>query len=57
MIVFFMGFFILNIFAVFSFTFLNPFFNPEEDTYCDSLLQCFFTVVREGLIDTLGAVR
>ena len=49
----------LFIFSVMSFAFLyNNFYQTDDgDLYCDTLLQCFVTVVRYGLIDNLGLVR
>ncbi len=48
---------VLLIYAVISFAILHNFFDPENDNlFCETLWQCFVTVTREGLLDTLGAV-
>lgn len=47
---------VLYIYAVISFAFLHESFDPQEDLYCESLGECFITVVRYGLIDNLGLV-
>lgn len=46
---------VLYIYAVISFAFLHESFNTQ-DLYCDSLGECFISVVRFGLIDNLGLV-
>ena len=54
----FLGMVILLIYAVLSFAFLWDRFYMSEDAvlYCDTLFQCFVSVIRYGLIDTLGLV-
>lgn len=49
---------VLYIYAVISFAFLHESFNTKGDDplYCDSLGECFISVVRWGLIDNLGLV-
>lgn len=47
---------VLYIYAVISFAFLHESFNPKANLYCESLGECFITVVRYGLIDNLGLV-
>ena len=44
------------VYAVFAFAFMSGFFDLSENLYCRTLLECFITVTREGLLDTLGAV-
>ena len=39
-----------------SFALLHDFFNKEEGQFCDNLGECFVTVLRGGLLDTLGGV-
>ena len=54
-----LGLAIFLIYAVLSFAFLHNFFNPYDMDYnlfCNTLIQCSVTVIREGLLDTLGAV-
>ena len=54
-----LGTVVLFIYAVLSFAFLyDRFYQTDDDSlYCDTLLQCFVTVVRYGLLDNLGQVR
>ena len=54
-----LGLVVLFFFAVLSFAFLhNNFYQTDDgDLYCDTLLQCFVSVIRFGLIDNLGLVR
>ena len=47
---------IVLIYAVFSFAFMTNFFNPDDNLYCNTLWECYVTVIREGLLDTFGAV-
>lgn len=48
---------VLYIYAVISFAFLHESANSEGNAlYCDSLGQCFISVIRWGLIDNLGLV-
>ena len=47
---------VLLIYAVISFAILHNFYDPNENLFCDTLWQCFVSVTREGLLDTLGAV-
>ena len=53
-----LGFIILYVYAVISFIFLHTSFEvtPEMPLFCDSLLQCFVSVIRYGLLDNLGLV-
>ena len=54
-----LGLAILLIYAVLSFAFLHNFFNPYDMDYnlfCNTLIQCYVTIIREGLLNTLGAV-
>ena len=56
-----LGLAVLLIYAVISFFLLSEFFDPDPDdgnyAYCSSLIQCYVSVIREGLLDTLGSVR
>ena len=47
---------VLFMYAVFSFVFLHNFYDRNADLYCNTLLECYITVIRVGLLDTLGAV-
>ena len=49
-------FVIIFIYSVISFAFLHNFFNNEEGQFCANLGQCFVSVLRGGLLDTLGSV-
>ena len=54
-----LGLAVFLIYAVVSFAFLHNFFNPYDMDYnlfCNTLIQCYVTVIREGLLNTLGAV-
>ena len=53
-----LGAIVLFIYAVLSFAFLYDRFyhSGNVSLYCDTLLQCFVTVVRFGLLDNLGQV-
>ena len=48
---------ILFIYAVFSFALMRNFFDTADNNlFCDSLWQCYVTVIREGLLNTFGGV-
>ena len=49
---------VLLVFAVVAFIFLHDYFEASGDPalFCDNLWQCFMSVTREGLLDTLGPV-
>ena len=49
-----LGLAILFLYAVFSFIFLHSFYDRNADLYCNTLLECYFSVIRVGLLDTLG---
>ena len=53
-----LGGIVLYIYAVISFAFLHESVNDEGENalFCDTLGQCFISVVRWGLIDNLGLV-
>ena len=44
------------IFAVIAFAFLHDYMDDNENLFCSTLFECFVTVSREGLLDTLGPV-
>ena len=53
------GLAVLLIYAVLSFAFFHNFFKPYDMDYnlfCNTSIQCYVTVIREGLLDSLGAV-
>ena len=50
-------FVIMYIYAVISFVTLHKFFDVNDGLFCRTLGECVVTVIREGLLDTLGAVR
>ena len=54
--VFVLGFFIIFIYAVISFAFFHGYFDARDDLFCETLAQCFVTLIREGLLGTLGSV-
>ena len=48
---------ILFIYAVVSFVFLHESVNDRaESSFCESLGECFITVIRIGLIESFGSV-
>ena len=51
---------VLLVFAMGAFIFLHGYFFVSDDQettlYCGGLWQCFVTVSREGLLDSLGPV-
>ncbi len=49
---------ILLVFSVVAFVFIQDHFNETDDNplFCNSLWQCFISVSREGLLNTLGQV-
>ena len=49
-------FVIIFVYSVISFAFLHNFFNNQDGQFCDSLGQCYVSVLRGGLLDTLGSV-
>ena len=55
--VFILIFMVLFIYAVISFVFLHEFFVTDNGQFCRTLGECVVTVVRDGLLDTLGLVR
>ena len=51
-----LGLSILFIFAVVSFIFWHNYFD-NENRFCRTMLECYVSVIRDGLLDTLGVVR
>ena len=54
-----LGLVILYIYSVGTFAFLrNEFHEPDGDNvrFCQSLFQCYISVIEYGLLDTLGSV-
>ena len=49
---------VLLVFGVVAFVFLQDHFNETDDNplFCNTLWECFVSVSREGLLDTLGPV-
>ena len=47
---------LLLIYAMFSFALMYNFFNPETPLFCNTMWECYVTVIREGLLNTFGAV-
>uniref|UniRef100_A0A1X7UGL6 Ion transport domain-containing protein n=1 Tax=Amphimedon queenslandica TaxID=400682 RepID=A0A1X7UGL6_AMPQE len=45
---------LLWIYAIISFTFLYSFFNVNQNLFCDSLFECYITVLRVGLFSSFG---
>ena len=54
--VFILGLVVIYIYAVISFALLPNYFIPTNDQFCDTMFQCFITITRLGLLDTLGTV-
>ena len=56
-----LGLALILIYAVVSFLVLSEFFPIKDDEgifrYCSSLIECYMSVLREGLLDTFGGVR
>ena len=54
-----LGLIVLFIYAVISFAFLHNYFRITDDAslYCETLLECMYSVLRYGLIDNIGLVR
>ena len=54
-----LGLIVLFIYAVISFAFLHNYFRITDDAslYCQTLLECMYSVLRYGLIDNIGLVR
>ena len=56
----FLGLIVLYMYAVLSFAILHESFfiaNARFPLHCENLGQCFVSVIRYGLLNTLGAVR
>ena len=51
-----LGVIVLFIYSVVSFAWLHSYFSPRGGQFCDTLAQCFYSVLRIGLLDTLGTV-
>ena len=51
-----LGTIVLFIYAVVSFAWLHGYFDPSDGLFCDTLAQCMYSVLRVGLLDTLGSV-
>ena len=47
---------LLWIYAIISFTFLYSFFDVNQNLFCDSLFECYITVLRVGLFSSFGGV-
>ena len=48
---------ILLIYAVFSFAFMRKFFDTaDSNLFCQTLWQCYVTVIREGFLNSFGGV-
>ena len=49
---------IILIYAAISFAFISNFFNPEpgDNLFCQSLFECYITIIRVGLLNGFGAV-
>ena len=51
-----LGLSVLLIYSVFSFVFLHDMFDARDHLYCSTLIQCYITVIREGLLNSLAVV-
>ena len=47
---------IMLVFAMGAFLFTSAYFEAQSALFCNSLWECFITVLREGLLGTLGLV-
>ena len=52
-----MGTLILFAYSVLGFVFYSSVFDPQMGLYCNNLFQCFVSIARIGLLDTLGEVN
>ena len=52
-----LGLAVILFYTVISFLILSEFFDPDDDAYCSTLIECYISVIREGLLDTFGTVR
>ena len=50
------GLAVILIFAVIAFAFLHDYMDDNENLFCSTLFECFITVSREGLLNTIGIV-
>lgn len=55
--IFVLGLVVIYIYAVISFALIPNYFSRERDEFCETIFQCFVTITRLGLLDTLGTVR
>lgn len=50
------GLAVFLVFAIGAFVFVHDYFEPSTPLFCNTLWECFISVAREGLLDTLGVV-
>lgn len=55
LIIFALGIVFIYIYAVVSFALISNYFSEEKDEFCNNVFQCFVTILRVGLLDTLGS--
>ena len=52
-----LGLVVIYIYAVISFALIPNYFSDTNDEFCRTIFQCFVTITRLGLLDTIGSVR
>ncbi|XP_019850747.1 PREDICTED: inositol 1,4,5-trisphosphate receptor type 3-like isoform X1 [Amphimedon queenslandica] len=55
LIIFALGIVFIYIYAVASFALISNYFSEEKDEFCNNVFQCFVTILRVGLLNTLGS--
>ena len=56
LVLLFLGVVVVFIYTTISFVFLQPYFDQAQGLFCRSMRHCFVTVLRVGLLETLGLV-
>ncbi len=51
-----MGLIVIYIYALIGFAFFRASFDPEDQKYCQTLYQCFVTLIRYGAVGELADV-
>ena len=51
-----MGVIVIYLYALIAFAFMRASFDVENEMYCNTLLQCFVTVLRYGVIGDITDV-
>uniref|UniRef100_A0A1X7V711 Ion transport domain-containing protein n=1 Tax=Amphimedon queenslandica TaxID=400682 RepID=A0A1X7V711_AMPQE len=50
-----LGLVVIYIYAVISFALIPNYFSDTNDEFCQTIFQCFVTITRLGLLDTIGS--